>query len=333
MRAVLAVILVVGVGWSAIWFFGARAVDRNLTAWLDQRHSAGWMANYSEVRTRGYPNRFDTTLSDIELADPGTGLAWTAPFFQIFRLSYQPRHAIVVWPETQTIATPDQRIEIESTSARGSFVFQQGDLWPLESATTVFEGLRLTSTADWTAEIETMRLATRPSERVEGAIDVGFEAQAFSPASAAIQQLSDMGIVPRTLERLRVDASLTFDAPWDRRAIEVGRPVLEAIELHRAEAIWGELELWAAGRVTLDGQGRASGEVTLKFKNWREMLELAKTTGWIGDRLIGPIERAFEVLSGLAGSSKTLDVPLTLRDGRATFGPIPIGTLPEVRLR
>lgn len=333
MRILIAVVVVAALGWSAFWLMGARAVDRGWEAWVAARNSDGWVAHADDVRTSGFPNRFDTTLTGVDLADPKTGLAWRAPFFQVFRLSYEPRHMIVVWPETQTISTPEQRITIGLGQGRGSLVFGAGAAWPLERSSLVFEDVALSSNAGWTAELDQLLLALRPSERVAGAVNIGLDAQGIKPASAALERLAEAGLLPGEFEYVSLDASVTFDAAWDRLAIEEGRPRIEALDLHVLKSKWGALELWLAGELTVDGQGRPSGELTVKATNWREMLGLATGTGWLPEPVARSLETGLGVLARLAGARDTLDVPLTIRDGRIRLGPVPLGQAPRIRLR
>ena len=63
MRILLAVILLSALGWSGYWYFGAQAVERGLSTWLDQRADEGWIAEYASLDTAGFPNRFDTTIT------------------------------------------------------------------------------------------------------------------------------------------------------------------------------------------------------------------------------------------------------------------------------
>ena len=132
---------------------------------------------------------------------------------------------------------------------------------------------------------------------------------------------------------LVLDANLTFDAPWDRNAIESRRPQVTAIDLRLMQANWGQLDLWAAGQLSVDDQGRASGEITLKAKNWREMLDLARQAGWVPEPLVPSIESGLNLVAGMSGSPKTLDAPLTFKDGAVSFGPFRIGTAPKLVLR
>lgn len=333
MRVLIAVVIVAALGWSAVWLVGARAVDRGWERWVAARNQDGWVAFAEDTRTRGYPNRFDTTLTGVELADPETGLAWTAPFLQIFRLSYEPRHVIVTWPLTQTLSTPEQRISLSLKKGQGSLVFGRGATWPLERSSLVFDDLALDSDAGWSAALDQLLIATRPSERVPGAVNLGLDAQGIVPASAALRRLAEAGLLPGRFEYVSVDASVLFDAPWDRAAIERARPQITAIDLHVLKSKWGALELWLAGELTVDQAGLPSGTLTVKATNWREILDLAVGAGVLPKPVARSLEAGLGVLAGLAGGRQTLDVPLTLRDGRVRLGPIPLGRAPSIRLR
>ncbi|MGB0904894.1 MAG: DUF2125 domain-containing protein, partial [Mangrovicoccus sp.] len=172
MRALLFAILAVAIGWSGYWFWGARATDQQMLAWFDAREAEGWVVNYTELNTAGFPNRFDTTLTDIELADPETGLAWQAPQFQILRLSYQPNHLIAVWPDSQIIATPEQHFTLGTSDMRGSLLVTDAQALRLERATITADGLTLSSSSGWSAAAAHMQLALRQAPALGNSYDI-----------------------------------------------------------------------------------------------------------------------------------------------------------------
>jgi len=333
MRILLIFILAAAAAWSGYWLFGVRGVENGLRDWLDGRAQAGWVSEYSDLETRGFPNRFDTTFTNLDLADPSTGIAWTAPLFLLHQLSYQPNHIIAVWPNDQTLATPYQRITIRTQDARASIVFKPKTAFELDHSSTVASGLRLDSTAGWSAEITEARLATRPSSSLLGGIDVGLFLRDLQPDTPVLARLAQTGLIPDRLTSLKIDSAIKFDAPWDQTAIETARPNITAIELNLLQAKWGKLDLWMAGDLTVDDQGLASGSITVKAKNWREILQLGVAMGWVPDSIAGTLESGLSLLAGLSGAPETLDAPLTFSHGQVSFGPIGIGTLPPLRLR
>ena len=333
MRRLLVVILVLAIAWGGYWFLGALALERAMVAWLEDRRGEGWVAETSSVSTRGFPNRFDTTLEGLELADPDTGLAWSAPFFQVLALSYKPYHVIAVWPENQRLASPLESLDVTTTEMRGSVVFKPSSRLELDRAQFVIGDMGVTSSDGWLASLREGRLATRQNASRDGAHDIGFEALDVTPAGEWLQFLSGGNDLPEVIQLLKIDATVAFDAPWDRFAIETARPQPTYIDLKLARAEWGALALQLTGEVDVDDQGFPVGNIEVQARNWRDMLALAVSAGAIPAETQGSIETALGLLAGLSGNPETLDTTLTFRNGLVAFGPIPIGPAPRLVLR
>ena len=121
MRNLIILIIAACMLWGGYWFAGSRAVQSGLTGWFSDQQRNGWIVEYSALKTRGFPNRFDTTITDLTLVDPRSGVAWLLPNFQIFALSYKPNHIIAVWPERQSIKLPANLRDC------GRVLFRQGE--------------------------------------------------------------------------------------------------------------------------------------------------------------------------------------------------------------
>jgi hypothetical protein len=332
-RALIAVVLAAALGWSAYWFIGARALDREVEAWLEARRAEGWVADVEDTTVRGFPNRFDLTLTGVELADPDTGLAWSAPFFQILALSYRPSHVIAVWPHEQTVSTPFENMTVESSDFRGSLRLADTSTLALENATFVSEAVTVASDAGWTAALGSGRLAARLVPDTPSTYEIGIEALDLTPAETVRRTFDVARSLPDTIETLRLDAEIAFTAPWDHAAIEVARPQPIDIDLRELRATWGRLDLRAAGEVVVAPDGTPNGQVAVKAVNWREMLALGVSSGAVPEGLASAIERGLEALAGASGSPDTLDAKLTFRDGGVYYGFIPLGPAPVLRLR
>lgn len=331
----LAAIVVVAALWAGYWFVGASGLKHGLETWFEARRAEGWVADTSDLRVQGFPNRFDAGFTDLALADPDTGLAWEAPFFQILALSYQPNHVIAVWPDRQRIATPLDKFDVASDDMRASIVLEPG---------TALEMRRMTLTAD-TLSVDpigrddgmSMAALMLAADHVPVAEDpvyrLGLRADGFAPALAWKAAIDPKGSLPDTFAALSADLTVRFDKPWDRRAIEDARPQPQAITLRLAEARWGQLELAAAGDVTVDSAGLPTGRITIKARNWRDILGLARAAGAIPEALSATIENGLSLMSQMAGNPETLDIALDFRNGRTLIGPIPLGPAPVLRLR
>ena len=334
MRILLTLIVIGAAAWSGYWVIGQTGVTKGFETWFDARRGEGWVAEYTALETQGFPNRFDTSFTDVALADPDTGLAWEAPFFQILALSYKPNHVIAVWPEDQLIATPLEKYRVESQDMRASIVTGADIRLPLERTTLTAEKLAITpQSEDQPTRIEALRLAAERKATSNATYRMGFAADGLSPALDWRVRLDPAGKLPERFDALQTDITVEFDKPWDRSAIEVARPQPKRIDIRLAEARWGRLELQAAGDVTVDRDGFPDGEIVIKARNWRDILEMAVASGTLNEGFAETLEDALSLVSQMAGNPQTLDVPLRFSGGKVRLGPVPIGPAPVLRLR
>ena len=333
MGRLIVLILVAALIWMSWWFIGSTITERSLRAWVDERRSVGWVADYSALNVRGFPNRFDTTINDVVLADPTTGIAWSAPFFQLLMLSYKPNHVIVALPNDHRFSTPLQNLEMTSDRARGSIVFRPNTALTLDRLTFVLDEFDIQSSLGWQVRLREARISTEPVSAREDAHRIGAEILKLSPSDATRAVLDPAGILPTTVDLLRLDASVGFDAPWDRHAIEDARPQITDIDLRDLRASWGDVDFRAAGKLTVDQRGLPTGRITVKAVQWRRLLDMAISAGLVAQSLAPTFERAFELMASLSGTPDTLDAPLTFQNGFVSFGPIPLGPFPPLTIR
>lgn len=326
MKRLLILVVLAALAWSGYWFFGAWQLRQAQTQWFEDRRAEGWQAEYAELAVRGFPNRFDTTLTDVALADPGTGLAWEAPIFQFLRLSYRPNHLIAVWPDTQILATPERRLTIRSEDMRASLVLQPGGARALERATLAAETLQVQPERGGAWALARLNLAAAREPALEATYRLGLSLDGLAPPDPPER-------LPQTLDALRLDATVAFDAPWDASAIAERRPQPRRIELDTAEAVWGRLVLRAAGRLDVDARGLPEGRIDVRAENWRAILDLARDTGALPTGLADNLESGLGLVAQLSGNPETLDIPLDFADGRVRLGPIPLGPAPRLVIR
>ncbi len=332
MRKLGIVAIVLAGLWSGYWMLGARATGAALAAWMDARAAEGWVADYEDIATAGFPARFETAITGLELADPATGVAWSAPDFRILMDSHRPNRITAVWPESQIVASPFERITLTSGAMSAQVAFDPGTSLTLNAAEATLRDLHLVSTAGWQAALAEGTLTTTQAE-ADHHHDILFQASGLQPADALRGTLDPAGILPPTIETLHLDATLGFDAPWDRFAIERARPGMTAIELRQLQARWGQMDLRATGSLTVTPEGVPEGRITVRAENWRQMLDMARAAGLIPEALLPTAARALELLAGLSGTPDTLDAPLSFQRGYVSFGPIPLGPAPRLVLR
>jgi hypothetical protein len=333
MGRLLTWVLVVAGIWMGLWAAGSVIYEKSLRGWIDARRVDGWAADVSALEVNGFPSRFDTTISDIRLADPGTGIAWSAPFVQFLSLAYKPYQVIAVLPESHVFSTPLQTLTISHDRARGSLFLEPSTSLPLDRAIVVIEAGEVSSTLGWKISLTEGRLAAERVAASENTYRIGAELTGFAPSLETKTMLDPGGVLPTTVETMHLDATVRFTAPWDRRAIEVARPQVTNIALDDLSANWGNVTFRATGELSVDDAGVPSGRITVRAVEWRRLLEMAIGTGLLADTFRPALEGALELMAALEGRPDTLDAPLTFESGFVSFGPIPLGPAPRIVIR
>lgn len=330
-RLLVGVVTIAVLGWFGYWWVGSSAQETALKTWLADRAAAGWVADYDSLKVQGFPNRFDTTITDLHLADPQQGWAWSAPAFYIHALSYKPNHIIVVWPETQKFSTPRETLTLLSENMRASVKFEPDTKLALDQTSVEMDGLTLTSTKGWTSTLKKANFATRQTDGEKFAHDIDFRAAEVTPANLFKNIVDPKNILPAVFEEMHIATTLAFDAPWDRLAIEGRKPRLKRVDLTDVSAKWGKLAFQAKGSVTLDDLGYPTGKIRIRAQNWKDMLQLGVNSGRIPADLLDPLETALGFLARMSGNPDTIDAPLSFSGRTMSLGIIPIGPAPRFR--
>jgi hypothetical protein len=330
MLRLVVVFLVGSLIWMVWWAFGQGTYEQGLSSWLDERQDEGWVAEYTELKTRGFPNRFDTTISDVALADPETGIAWSAPFVQFLSLAYKPHQVIAVLPNEHRFSTPFQTVTITHEDARASLFLEASTELGLDRTRVVASNLTATSSRGEDLSLVDGRIAVEKLPEPNHTYRVGAEFLGLVPTKEARRALDPAGLLPETVTSLRTDAVLSFTAPWDRLALEDARPQVTRIDLKDLSARWGTVDFRAAGQLDVDDLGIPEGQITVRAEDWRKILDMAESMGWLPLGMRSSVETG---LGLLVGPGDVLDVPLVFSGGGISLGLIPLGDAPRLVIR
>lgn len=330
---ILSIILIVAIAAAGLWFAASMATEKALQAWFEDRHDEGWTATYSGLNTAGFPNRLDTSITDLTLVDPDTGVGWQAPIVQTLALVYKPTHVIAILPGRQSFSAWGETHEITSDVFRASLVLLPSPSLPIERSTLETENAQIRSAKGAEIGLRKAVLSMRQTPEAAGDVyDIHVTAGGLRPDDDLLARLNRSGRFSEVLDEILIRATVTFDAPWDRYALERARPQPREITLTEVSAKWGRLEFSAKGRVMVNRSGIPDGEIAIKARNWRDMITVARETGALPEALVGAVTRAGTIIADMSGSPETLDATLRYERGRAFLGPIPLGAAPQIRL-
>ncbi len=326
MLRLVGVLVVAALLWMCWWVVGHSAYQKSISSWMEQRRTDGWVADFSDITTRGFPNRFDTTMSGLTLADPGTGVAWSAPFVQFLSLAYRPYEVIAVLPDNHVISTPLETLQVSHESARASVYFKPSTDLALERARLVLNGPRIHSSRGWTVSSTEWRFAIETLPVRESTYRVGIELLELFVPDLRRRALNSSQALPDQIDVVRADAVLGIDAPIDQRHLEGTYLGINRLELAELSVRWGEFSFRASGDLTVSEDGVPHGEIMLRVAQWRTILDLAEKTGLMEPAFRKALETALDLMSGHEG---VLELPLVFAGGQVSLGPVPLGRAPR----
>lgn len=303
MRAILGVIIAVAVLWGGYWFWGAAQVRMQTQVWMNEQGATG------AISVIGFPNRFDLTVTDPALQRDGIG--YSAPFLQVFAMTWKPWHVIAAFAPTQKITILDQKLTLSSPHLLASLLMSPTDGFS-------FRELRLDGTKVALASLDGWQI---DAAHITAAIDatgdplwprIGARLTDFS-TPLPVTGLTDL------IALASLDANLRLQTPLGTMAV---RPPILAIDIRDARVNWGSFSLIAQGQLAPDAQGRVSGDLSMTLQGSDHLPQILVALGLISTDQTANLAKGLAVLGG---SGK---ITLSLAGGAIRIGPIPLGTAP-----
>ncbi len=325
MRRLTFLVLILAGIYSGYWFVGAQAVERAAAHGIATLRDQGWQVSYDDLNTRGFPSRFDTTVTDVKLTRADGLLGWSAPFAQLFALSYQPNKVIAILPRQQSVTLQGQRILVESEDLRASVGAGVSTDMPLETATMEAGATTLTSEFGWSAGVDRMLAAVRVQEDGGNLYDVYLDTDQIALPQALLDVLQ---LENGQVEGVVLDANVGLDRPLDRHIAPDALPALRSLKLNRFELRYDPVVIRADGSLQIDELGVPSGRIDLETTEWRVVVEMLVNMGVIDSGVSGTVER---VAATLAQGEDSLKIPLSFQNGFVSLGPLPLGQAPRLR--
>ena len=330
MRRLTIFVLAVAVIYSGYWFVGARAVTNTAEAQITQLRNDGWTVDYDDLVVRGFPSRFDTGLTDIQVGSPNGDLGYAAPFLQAFALSYQPNKAIMAFPNTQDLTFGTETFNIASTGLRASVGVGANTALSLDAVTAEAQDVVVSNPQMGALSFTDLLIALRESSPLPNSYDVYFNAQNVALPDQISALLNSGGTLPAALEIVNADATIVLDKPLNRHTLpawEVDPGKLRGMTVRDLNIRWGDLAITGDGSITVDETGTPDGTMTLRATDWQRMLDIALEAGLL------PVDMQFLARSmgqTLSQGAPDLTLPLTFLNGNMSIGPIPLGPAPKV---
>lgn len=317
MRILLALAISATLGWGGYWFAGSRTLDAAVSATL-QGNPAFSVQSYE---VRGFPNRFDLTLTEPRLTMEG--LEWRAPFVQLFALTYRPHHLIAVFPHDQGFVLNGVAGTLTTTDLRASLVMRAETSLPLERVVMVAQGPALAFDGQ-THRADAVRFATRALSATRH--ELALEAEVLFPDPAFVALLDPSGQLPRRLDVLRLLAEVDVTRPLDRALLDGQGVAVSDLALTGLRAAWDGVDIDITGRLSADAQGRATGDVLVTVTGWEALLAQLQAAGTEVPTMFTSALRAMAD----PDTPERVEIPLRVRAGMVQLGAFSLLELPPL---
>ena len=263
------------------------------------------------------------------------GLVLAGRRLQVLSLSYKPHHVIAVLPGEQVVATPYDTVRATSDLLRGSVIFRPTPRLELDHATFEIEGMRLSRRQRLDRRHRQGDPRHPPGRRgTPFAHDVAFDAEGLAlPAESTVERHRRRAARP-TIGPVGLDATLAFDRPWDRPAIEGDNPVLEGVEVRDLRLDLGQARPARPRHARRRRRGLRRGpprpaRPQLARDARRRRGRAARSTRRSPARS-APASTSSPASAATATRSS---VPLDFPAARTRLGPIPLGPAPRLAQR
>ena len=322
-------VAIIALIYSGYWAAGAFALKNGMQSQLTQMTDEGWTVAYDTLNTRGFPSRFDTTVTDLNVTTPDQSTSYAASMLQVLALSYRPNNAIIAFPPEQSLTLDGLPILIESAGLRASVSANANTSLSLDQVSAEAQSLSFALGQGQLSALSDLLVAARESSAAPYTYDAYFTATDVVWPSLILGQLPIDGGLPQTISNVTFDAGITLDRALDRHTLpnwQSDPGQLRGMNLRAFSMNWGPFEISGNGSFTVDETGTPDGTITLTLNDWQGLLDVVQSTGML------PAQYQFMAQSmgqTLSQGEKTMVLPITVQNGNLSVGPLPLGPSPK----
>jgi hypothetical protein len=331
MRKLIALVLVLATLYGGYWFVGRSKIQSRLADAIVQVDAGEMNVTYASLATRGFPSRFDTTVTDLVVEDPTADVRWETPIFQLLALSYQPNNVRAYFPEEQVFVIDgdrytlftDEMVASGRVSASAALSVKQAELELLNPRLRTEDG----------AELALARLfaAMRLTPETTQSYDVFFEARSIVLPENIRKLIDPQSLQSPIIQSLRLDSDLTLSEPIELNGADAGLLSITALSIKEFALVWGEMSVSVIGDVTPDDLGVLDGSITITVRNWQQALDLAVASGVLEDDRIFIVTEIANNFDETPHIPDTLTVTLSIVNGEMALGGFALGPAPLLR--
>lgn len=318
--------------WIGYWFAARQAATMAFDRAFASLVAAERDLACDEGGLSGFPFRLDIDCGNLAFNDRRANAAVTAARVSATAPLYRPGRVEAAIAGPVTIEAPDQKVSLHASWQDAAAVVDAG-FGGLNGATVAFDQVEISPGAGKNrmpfthASAERAMISAQPASGGDYRFTIEAAGLALQPKKG--DELPPMAI-DADVTALDVGRSLGTDPGRTMAAWLAGGAELQ---VDRLTIAMGEATAGATGRILIAPDGLISGDVTLRIVGLDHVPELAERLGFGSrDRLQSIIGMAGAIMRPAPDNPAARDVPVTIRDGVARIGFVPLGTIPRLRL-
>jgi len=329
----IAVLLLLALGWSAVWFYAAHRAEQEIDAWVTREVKLGRIWNCAERRLAGFPFRFELVCGQPSLETRGG---------DPIRFTAVAAHAVAqVWAPNHIVAefVGPARLEDRATGrAYGANweLFQLSGVGDLSGQpqrfSVVVQEPRVddAAAADAGSLLAAHRLEFHARRQPTGASpdSVEYAVGLTKGRSALATAVLGADPVDVTVQGVVTAAADLRPMPLTQR-LRAWAAAGGVAHLERLAITSPQLAASAKGALSLDMEGRLNGNLDLGFAGLTELVKQLDRSGLM-PRDLSPIVGALAMVgkAGTVEGRKGVTYALAFKNGTLRFGGFPVGLVP-----
>ena len=324
--ALLAVIVLLVLGYVGFWFWMARAVEQGVQRWAEDRRAEGMEVGWDALSVGGFPFRLEVAVEAPRLAQPRSPLApeWRGERLVAYAEPWSLRHVIARFEGQHELSfrQGEQRRRI-GLSARAWLASWAGENGRARVDLDLRDAVATDSAAPGPTRAARLQVHARPGHAANAVADLALQVSGLLLPSA-----EGLPLGPE-VTLLEVDAALMGPLPPPGlgypEAVLRWRDDGGVVEVRRFALEWGEVRLEANGTLALDAATRPEGAFSARLWNHRRLLEALVASRAMSADDARLAAAALDLLA--AAGNGAVAAPISAQNGRLWLGPAAVARL------
>ncbi len=331
-----AILLVLAVGYSLLWLYGAHRLEDGFKDWARIQSARGTTVEYSALAVSGYPGIIRLAIAAPHITAAKTGWQWAAERANLETRAWTWQTYRVDVYGTQQLGVPfDGAVERLTARSAATFVIARvNSHGRVAQAAFQADGLHLSDAAGTeilsaaTLRGTTQTPAAKSIAHDQTSLDLTLQASDVLLGSPMATPLG------KKVERIDLAATIKGALPGSlaRDAVDAWRRDGGTVELDHFTLNWGALDLRANGTMALDERLRPLGAISAEISGYGETLGALEQARVLPPKTAEGSRFALDLLSRPDGADgrRVVTVPLSAQNGSLYLGPLRIVRLAAI---